>query len=176
MKTLIVYTSQTGFTKRYAEWIAEELSATILTIEDAKKEDASFFEQFDAIIYGGWAMAGGTVSSKWFLDKALMWKGKKLALFCVGASPAENPDVETALHNMLTDEQRQHIKAFYCQGGLSYEKMKTPSKLAMKAFVKMLNKKNASPKDLEMAKWLEHSYDISDKKYIEPIIEYVTKE
>ena len=23
MKTLIIYTSQTGFTKRYAEWLAE---------------------------------------------------------------------------------------------------------------------------------------------------------
>lgn len=27
MKTLIVYTSQTGFTKRYADWMAEELQA-----------------------------------------------------------------------------------------------------------------------------------------------------
>ena len=29
MKTLIIYTSQTGFNKRYAEWLAEEMGARI---------------------------------------------------------------------------------------------------------------------------------------------------
>ena len=29
MKTLVVYTSQTGFTKRYAQWIAERMEADL---------------------------------------------------------------------------------------------------------------------------------------------------
>lgn len=70
-----------------------------------------------------------------------VWKDKKLALFCVGASPAANPDVDIVLHNLLTDEQRTYMKAFYCQGGLNYDKMKLSSKMMMKAFVTMLKKK-----------------------------------
>ena len=38
MKTLIIYTSQTGFTKRYAEWLAERMSGDLLELKDARKK------------------------------------------------------------------------------------------------------------------------------------------
>ena len=44
MKTLVIYTSQTGFTKRYAEWISEELNADIYNLKDVKKKTNDFFE------------------------------------------------------------------------------------------------------------------------------------
>lgn len=101
-------------------------------------------------------------------------KDKKLALFCVGASPAANPDVDRVLHDILTDEQRTYIKAFYCQGGLNYDKMKLPSKMMMKAFVTMLKKKkDATQMEKDMAAMISNSYDISDKCYVEPIMAYV---
>lgn len=174
MKTIIIYSSNTGFTERYAKWIAEETDAELLTIKEAKKKDDSYFNSADAIVYGGWAMAGKIVNSEWFKSKMPNWKNKKLALFCVGASPMELPEVKEALHNALTDEERQYAKAFYCQGGLSYERMKLPSRLMMKAFCSMLKKqKDASEKDRAMAEHLSHSYDISDRKFIEPIVEYI---
>ncbi len=108
MKTLIIYTSQTGFTKKYAEWIAD------------------------------------------------------------------NPDVEVTLQNMLTDEQRQYIRAFYCQGGFNYEKMNAPSRLAMKMFVGALKKKkDATEAEKTMAEMISSSYDISDIKFIDPVVEYL---
>ena len=56
MKIIIVYSSQTGFTKRYANWLAEELGADVITLADAKKRDSRYFDDADGIIYGGWAM------------------------------------------------------------------------------------------------------------------------
>ena len=141
MKTLIIYTSQTGFTKKYAEWIAEKTSGDILELKDAQKKSDSFFADYQAIVYGGWLMAGSTVKVKWFLNKAASWQDKRLAVFCVGGSPNDNPDVEVTLKKMLTDEQRKYIRTFYCQGGFNYEKMNGPSKLAMKMFVSALKKK-----------------------------------
>lgn len=92
----------------------------------------------------------------------------------MGGSPNENPEVETALHNALTDEERAHAKAFYCQGGISYEKMKLPSRLAMKAFASMVRrKKDATEQDKKMGEMISHSYDISDRKFITPIATYV---
>lgn len=174
MKTIIVYSSQTGFTKRYAQWLSEELDAEVMPIDTAKKKSPDYFGDADAIVYGGWAMGGKIVNSEWFTKKIPAWKGKKLVLFCVGASPNENPDVEAALGNVLTEEEQKNAKAFYCQGGLSYEKMKLSSKLAMKAFAAMVkNKKNASEKEKVMGDMISHSYDISDKKYIIPIVEYL---
>ena len=174
MKALVVYTSQTGFTKKYAEWIARRLQADLMDVHDAKKKKKSDFDSYDAIIYGGWVMAGKVTQSKWFLAKAPAWKEKKLAVYVVGASPMDAPDVEASMKKVLTDEQRDYIRAFYCQGGLDYDKMNKPSKMAMEMLISMLNKKkDPTEKDKAMAEMLSHSYDISDEKYIEPIVEYV---
>lgn len=177
MKTLVIYTSQTGFTRKYATWLCKKMDADLLTLQEAKKLKKEQLDAYDALAYGGWAMAGSVVNSKWFLQKASAWKTKKLAIFCVGASPVEDEEVQVALDKLLTDEQKRYIKAFYCPGGLDYSKMKAPSKLAMKALVSALKKKkNPSKREKDMAELLANSYDISDEKYIEPIVEYLEKE
>ena len=52
--------------------------------------------------------------------------------------------------------------------------MKTPSRIAMKMFVSALkNKKDATEKEKVMAEKMASSYDISDIKYIEPIVMYL---
>ena len=174
MKVISVYSSQTGFTKRYADWLAEELGAEAITLAEAKKLNSHYFADYDAIVYGGWAMGGKIVNSEWFTQRIPSWEGKKLAIFCVGASPNENPEVEVALHSALTDEERKYAKAFYCQGGLSYEKMKLPSKLAMKAFAAIVGKKkDATEQEKDMGEMISHSYDISDRKFIMPIVSYL---
>ena len=174
MKTLVIYTSQTRFTKKYAEWITEQMSADLMEFSEAKKKKNDFFAGYDAIVFGGWIMAGRTVKVNWFLSKADLWKDKKLAVFCVGGSPEDNPDVDLTLKNMLTDEQRKYIRAFYCQGGFNYGKMNGPSRLAMKMFVSALkNKKDKTEDEKVMAEMIAKSYDISDIKYTEPLISYL---
>ena len=177
MKTLIIYTSQTGFTKRYSEWLAERMGADILELKDAKKKQDNYFDGYDAIVYAGWCMAGKVVKTGWFLKKTGSWKEKKLAVICVGGSPIDNPDIERILKGILPDDQKQYIGTFYCQGGFCYEKMNMPSRLAMKMFVKTLkNKKNATEEEKQMAEIISESYDISDKKYLDPVVEYLQKQ
>lgn len=175
MKTLIIYTSQTGFTKKYADWLAQKTGGDLLDLKDAQKKNDAFFEDYEAIVYGGWVMAASVVKVKWFLNRAASWKGKKLAIYCVGGSPNDNPDVEVMLKNMLIDEQREYIRAFYCQGGFNYERMNAPSRLAMKMFVSALKKKkDPTEEEKIMTEMVAKSYDISDEKYLEPVIEYLT--
>ena len=73
---------------------------------------------------------------------------------------------------MLTDEQKEYIKVFYCQGGINYDKMKLPSKLMMKMYSSVL-KKSKDEKQREQGEFVSHSYDVSDIKFIEPIIAYL---
>ena len=37
MKTLICYTSQTGFTKKYSEWLKESLDADLFELKEVQK-------------------------------------------------------------------------------------------------------------------------------------------
>jgi len=171
MKTIVIYNSQTGFTKRYAEWIAEAAGADCLELSAAKKKDLAVYE---AIIFGGWACAGSISKIGWFKRNIDKWADKKLIAFCVGGSPIDNPEIDIALKRNFNAAEQKKVKTFYCPGGFNYEKMSVPSKLMMKAFVKTLkSKKDKTEEEQIMVKAISSSYDISDKKYIEPILQYL---
>ena len=172
MKTAIIYVSQTGFTKQYAEWLAEEVQGDCMTIAEAEKKDLS---GYDAVVFGGWCMAGSIKKLDWFKRKLAQLGDKKKAVFAVGASPIENPELEEAFERIFAGEEWKDVSKVYCPGGICYEKMKPVSKTMMKMFVKMLAK-NKSEKEQAMAEMLAKSYDISDRKYIEPIVDYLKAE
>lgn len=173
MKTIVIYNSQTGFTKRYAKWIAKAAGADCVELAAAKKKNLA---GYGAVIFGGPACAGSIRKISWFKGNIDKWPDKKLIVFCVGGSPAENPEIEPALKQNFSGPDLKKVHLFYCPGGFNYEKMSVPSKLMMKMFIKTLKaKKDKSKEEQEMIKMISSSYDISDKKYIEPILQCLNK-
>lgn len=173
MKTIVIYSSQTGFTKRYARWIAEAAGADCLELSEAKRKN---MEPYEAIVYGGWACAGSISKLNWLKGNIEKWADKKLIVFCVGGSPIDNPEIEQALKQNFNESQWKKVEVFYCPGGFCYEKMSVSSKLMMKMFLKVLKaKKDKTEAEQEMIKMISASYDISDKKYIAPILECLKK-
>lgn len=169
MKTIVIYNSQTGFTERYAKWIAEAAGADCLTLSEAKKRDLA---PYDAIVFGSWACAGGISKLGWFKGNMGKWAGRKLVAFCVGASPMDSPDIAPALERSFPEPEFRKGNVFYCPGGLNYEKISAPSRLMMKMFLKTLRaKKGKTEAEEEMIRMISSSYDISDRKYIQPILE-----
>ena len=174
MKTIVIYNSQTGFTKRYARWIAEAAGADCLELSAAKRRS---LESYDAIVFGGWACAGSIKKLGWFKENIEKWADKKLIAFCVGASPIDNPEVEQSLKQNFKESELKKVNIFYCPGGLNYEKMPVSSRLMMKMFIKMLKaKKDKTEAEQEMIKMISASYDISDKRYIEPVLECLERQ
>lgn len=173
MKTIVIYNSQTGFTKRYAQWIAEAAQADCMEFSLAKKKN---LDAYEAIIFGGWACGGSISKISWFKSNIDKWTNKKLIAFCVGGSPIDSPEIEPALKRNFNELELKKVNIFYCPGGFNYEKMPASSKLMMKMFIKMLKaKKDKSKTEQEMIKMISSSYDISDKKYIEPILQCLKK-
>lgn len=171
MKTAVIYNSQTGFTKKYAEWISEAAGADCFDLRAAKKQN---FDGYEAIVFGGWACAGSISKISWFKSNMDKWSDKTLVVFSTGGCPAGSPEIEAFLNNNFSETERNKIHIFYCPGGFNYEKMSAGSKLMMKMFQKMVGaKKEKTDADIEMLKMISHSYDISDRKYIEPIIKLI---
>ena len=106
MKTIVIYNSQTGFTKRYAEWIAEATGADCIELSAAKKKNLSVYE---AIIFGGWACAGSISKISWFKGNMDQWADKKLIAFCVGGSPTDNPEIDIALKQIGRASGRERV-------------------------------------------------------------------
>ena len=62
MRLLVVYTSKTCFTKRYAQWLAEDLSSDCFPLEQAARVD---FSGYDAVAFGSSVHAGGVRKLAW---------------------------------------------------------------------------------------------------------------
>ena len=74
----------------------------------------------------------------------------------------------------LTLTNKSVYKLVYCPGGFNYDKMNFASKLMMKMFLSMLKaNKEKTSKDMEMINMISSNYDISHKKYIEPILNFL---
>ena len=171
MNTIILYVSQTGFTEQYARWLAEDLSCDCLPYARQKEVN---FDRYEAVIYGSWRHAGQIQKIHWFNRLLPEWKTKKIALFAVGAMPADSPEAKAVLTQNLTSEACCPVAAFYLPGGLRYDRMPMASRWMMKAFSSMIaKKKDKTDQEEEMAKWIGRSYDLSDRAYINPIVEAI---
>lgn len=176
MKPLIVYYSKTGFTQRYALWLAQALQADLVSLE---KLTSSQLKQRETIIFGSYVHAGRLNKLSSFLKQFVSSPSSRLYLFGVGASPVENEMVENLLLNHKKDFESFSIDTpnmFYFSGGINYEKMGKVDHFLMKMFAKMMkNKAKKSEFPLEWAEKLQNSYDVSDRTLLEPLIESVNK-
>lgn len=168
MKILLIYKSKTGFTKRYAEWICEEINCRLENISNIKNID---FSNYDLVVYGSRIHAGRIDG----LDKIRKLNlDKKLIIFLTGATPKETNSIIEVWNSNLTEEELKIVKHFYIPAGLNYEKMGFLDKTMMKMASIMLEKKsNKSKEDIGMQNSIKKSYDISSKARIKPLIEYI---
>lgn len=165
-KVLIVYKSATGFTKKYTDWIIEEVACDAITLGDAKKSD---IDKYDIIIFGAGIHAGLISGLKKF-KKLFDINNKQVIVFATGASPGSDDMIQAVIENNLA-EYKASVRFFYFESGLNYENMGVLSRGMMKMFSKMLNaSKNKSDFDKGMSEAIMSSYDNSKKENIEPLV------
>lgn len=164
-KTAILYVSKTGFTQRYAEWIAQRLGANALPFSQRR---ACKFADSAIILFGSSLHAGRIRKVKWLKRRLPGWQGKRIVLFVTGAMP-DGPDAQSTLRQNFTGGQWEKIKVFYLPGGLCYERMVRLDRMMMAGFRRFLQK--AEP-DSEAARMVAHSYDLSDQGAIDGLARY----
>ncbi len=173
---IVVYNSKAGFTKKYAEWIANELNCKIsenkkLTLEDIK--------EYDTIICGGGLYAGGISGANLIKKNYEALKDKNLIVFATGATPSRKDDIDKVWEQNFSIEQREHIKCFYMRGGFDYSKLNRGNKILMSLMKKKLEKdakeKGTSVEEdvTGMLMAFDKPADFTDQKNIEELIECV---
>nr|MBQ8252875.1 flavodoxin domain-containing protein [Lachnospiraceae bacterium] len=175
MKTVIVYKSKTGFTKKYAEMIAGEVSCDLMELKKATPEKLA---QYDVVVFGTRFFAGMVDELKKAKELVARSGAKKFAVFATGATPNAAEDIVNDMwKNNFTPEELETIPHFYMQSGICYDKMPFGEKMMMKMAAKMM--KNQKDKD-EMGQGFEEalkgSFDISDIAYIAPLVDYLKED
>lgn len=171
-KTVVVYKSKYGNTKKYAEWIAKELGIKMLAHKEVKKiEDLM---QYDTIIYGGGLYAGGIAGFSLIKKNYGKLKDKKVVVFAVGSSSPQEKVIESVKVQNLTDEMKGKVEVVFCRGGLDYPKMTRMDRMMMWMLKKSIEKKKEKDSDMEgIVATYGKKVDFTHRKYIKPIIELV---
>lgn len=162
MKKIVIYQSGTGFTAKYAAWIAEELSCEA---KELKQTDIKTLAEYDMVIYGGWLMAG-MISG---YDKIRALHLKNVIVFGVGMSPESEKIVTT----IAEQNQVQKEKCFYFRGGYSPEKLNFFKRMLIKMIKKNIQKKvGKTEEDMQMLKIFDGG-DFTKKEAIGDLIQMV---
>lgn len=164
MKILILYSSKTGFSKRYAQWLAESLNCKAIPFKERRNTS---LREYEKIIFFGGLYAGRMSGLKWLKSKLPELSGKGLAAVAVGCSPMDSPGLSESMTKLLGGTPE--IKGFYCQGGLDYEHMGAVDRAMMAALRAALK---SQPDKAEMLAVISQSFDGSRREYLAPIIQW----
>ncbi len=137
MKTIVLYKSKYGSTKKYAEWLADELQAELA---ETGSLDAQQLAGYDTIIVGGNVHAGGLNGIKWLKKNYGVLKDKQLAVFAVGASPDEKETIGEFREQAL-GPKLGHLPFFYLRGVWDEAHMTWPDRQLCKMLKKAIEKK-----------------------------------
>lgn len=172
MKGIILYTSKYGATKRYADWLAE---ATGFDCIETKKAAIKEVQQYDTIILGGGIYASGIAGLSFLKKHMHELQGKKILIFCDGASPYEENAFGKIVEFNLKDSLAG-LPCFYCRGSWDMEHMSFADRTLCRMLQKAVAKKQ--PEELEVWEQAlleagETSHDWTDKAYLAPILEAI---
>lgn len=171
-KGIILYQSKYGATKKYVDWLVEETGFDFIETKKAKVND---LKEYDVIILGGGVYASGIAGLGFLKKNIASLKDKKIAVFAVGASPYDEKAINQ-IRDLHFKDVLKGIDLFYCRGAWDEEKMKfmdrTLCKMLQKAVAKQ-NPENYEPWQQALMCSVGQKCDWTDKKYLEPLLEFV---
>lgn len=171
MKTLIIYQSLSGNTKKYAEDIGKAVEATVLPL---KKFKVKMVKDYDTIVFGGWVM-GGTIQglNKFLVDYDDM-KNKNVIVFSTGmAFPTKEGRAEIINQNLL---DMYHIRFYQFRGSFDFQHLKFPYNLVMKNSLRAIkNDPKATADQRYLLELVDKPLEYYDNEKVERMIQVLNQ-
>ncbi len=165
----VLYESQTGFTKRYAEWIAESLGAVASPLRGFSPT-----EKPEVLIFGGGVQGSEISGLKRFQGLLRQHREATAVCFATGLRPSD----ETGLLGLCRYNEKElgGLPLFYFEGGLRREELASSQRFLLTIYRSMLRRRSSlRPAEEELLRRMSFSDDYSSKEQIAPLIAFVTK-
>lgn len=157
----IVYSSNTGFTRRYAHMLGEITGLPVRALDEAKADKSM------PVIYMGWLMASNVKN----YSKAKQ-RFDVRAVCAVGLCPTGELLAEARAAAKIPED----VALFTVQGGMDHSKLRGVYKLMINMLVKMLSKqKNRSAGDDAMLKMIVNGGDFVDENNLQAVIDWYNR-
>lgn len=146
MKTLLIYKSETGFTKEYVDLIRQRISdVTVVDIKHLKKK---MIGESDIIFYGGPLRNNVIVGLKKFLKyHHLFDKKKDVFVFCTGIQPIDDEKKENVIN--ANGLEWYHVRLYLLPGGMDINKMPSFKRKIFKFFMTRALNSNQLPEGVD---------------------------
>ena len=145
MNTVIIYGSQYGTTKRYAEKFAEMTDLPIISFEDIEN-----LEKYERVVYFGALYAGGVKGLKNTIKK--LSPNTKLVIVTVGLADVCDEKNISNIRNSIRKQMPEYFfkkaSIFHLRGGIDYQKLSFKHKMMMKL---LYNKAKNMPEEKKTA-------------------------
>ena len=171
MKTLVLYQSSSGSTKKYAEEIASSVKADLLPIKKFKKK---LIPEYDTIVFGGWVMGGKIKGVDEFLTLWDEMSEKNVIIFSVGMSfPTKQARTDLISANLL---DMYHLRFYMLRGSFDYSKLKFPYKFLFANSLRMIERdENASLDQKSLLTFKETPLYVHDDEGVNKIISIINR-
>ena len=159
--TGIVYTSNTGYTEKYAKLLGEQLGLPAFSAEQADS-----LPEGTEILYLGWLMAGVVKGYKKAAQRF------SVAAVCgVGMGPAGSQDSDVRKNNAIP----QKVPVFTLQGGFDRTKLHGIYRFMMGVMIKVMGsslrkKENRTPEEDAMLEMVTNGGDFVDVRQLDGVI------
>lgn len=171
MAGIVVYGSQYGSAKRYAEELARRAG-----LEAQPFDVVGDINKYDVIAYIGSLYAGGVMGMKKTFSKLASCEGKTIVIATVGlADPADQENVaniEAGMRHQLPAEVLEHARIFHLRGGIDYGKLGFKHKTMMRllyAKAKGLPEEQKTAEVRAMIETYGKQVDFTDFGSLEPL-------
>ena len=173
---VIVYCSQTGFTKRYADWLAEDLEGEAVPYERRSVLDLA---KTDVLVFCSWFHAASIKGAGWVKKVFRDYPGLRVVILATGATPMPcemwpASEIEAAFERVFPTSEFPDLAHFYCHGGFDYDRLGLPDKIAMRIFFRVNAKvADTDPRATEMLRVMGNGFDGTKREYLKSVIAHI---
>ncbi|HCW73480.1 MAG TPA: flavodoxin [Clostridiaceae bacterium] len=177
MKAAVIYSSKTGYTKKYAKWIADELSVDAHELNGQRKLDEVLSDK-EVLIYGGGLYAIGINGLKEILSAERANALKKIIVFTTGLSHDSEEVRKEIFENNLKETGVGNISLYYFRGGFDYSSLGFVDKILMRLLklkIGMKKRKGGllTSDEKGMLTVFQKKVDFTNRKYLDKLLEEV---
>ena len=172
MEHIIIYGSQYGSSRRYAEKLSEQTGIPAVSYKDAPDLSGR-----SVVVYLGSLYAGGVLGLSKTLRGFSLQDGQKLILVTVGLADPSEPEnldnIRASLRKQLSEKLVDRAKVFHLRGRIDYQKLSLGHRTVMKLLYQSLRRIPMEKQTAENRELLEtygKRVDFTDFRALGPII------
>lgn len=172
-KPIVIFSSISGFTEKYARWIAEDLECDCFRLTDTKRIR---YEDYDTLVYGGSLHAVGIAGFRKLNRQLPQLLEKNVYIFATGASPDRDDIPQEIVEANFTADQREKFAFQYFRGGFDYQKLNLLNRILMSLMrikIRLRRPEKRSGDERGMLAAFEHPVDYTNRKKIARLVESV---